>query len=140
MVAGSDDGQSWPLRRGGAVTVVDDALRIDRDGEDTIHIELDNVMEVTQRSVDWFTGILSVILVGIGLYLTQEHLVGGLVFAAAGAVSVYITYRRRDETNLRVQGRTKPVTVYPENGQRFYADLGRLLEVEDARSEGEDTS
>ncbi|MFB6105167.1 MAG: hypothetical protein ABEJ57_08860 [Halobacteriaceae archaeon] len=138
MVDPSDDGVSWPLRRGEKVTIEGDALLVDK-GEDTrVRVELDDLMEVTRREMDWFTGVLSVVLIGIGLYLTQDHVLGGLGFAAAGVVSVYLTYRRRDEINLRIRGRTKPLKVYPENGARFYADLGELLAVEDARVAAEE--
>jgi|GEM_PF-575726 len=137
MVDPSDDGVSWPLRRGEAVTIEGDALLVDKGDDEQVRVELDDLLEVTRREMDWFTGVLSVVLVGIGLYLTQEHVLGGLGFAAAGVVSVYLTYRRRDEINLRVRGRTKPLKVYPENGDRFYADLGQLLEVEDARTAAE---
>lgn len=135
MVDPRDRDMSWALRRGGEVRVLEDALVVDRGAGEPVRVELDDVVEVTQRSVDWFTGILSVVLVGIGVYLTREHVLGGLLFAGAGAASVYVTYRRRNETNLRVRGRAKPLKLYPADGQRFYTDLGRLLEVEDARSD-----
>lgn len=135
MVAEREQGTSWRLRRGDRVEVQEDALIITGVQEDTIRVELDDVAEVTRRRMDWFTGVLSVLLVGIGLLLTQSDVVGGLLLAAAGAVSVYLTYRRRDEMNLRIRGRTKPLQIYPEDGDRFYTDLGRLLEVEDARDD-----
>lgn len=130
--------QSWRLRHGNEIAFRDDVLFIDKGGdEETFRVELDDVVEVTRRTVDWFTGVMSVLLVGIGLLLTTDSVLGGLGFAAAGAVSVYLTYRRRDEMNLRVRGRTKPLKVYPVNGDRFYADLERMLEVEAARDDGE---
>jgi hypothetical protein len=133
MVDVSEQGTTWRLRRGDAIEVVEDALLIEGVEEETVRVEIDEVVEVTRRRVDWFTGVLSVVLIGIGLLLTQDSVLGGLGLAAAGAVSVYLTYRRRDEINLRIRGRTEPLQVYPQNGDRFYADLGRLLEVEDAR-------
>lgn len=135
MEHGGEQEQTWRLRRGDRVTVVDDALIIEGVEEETIHVELDDVVEVSRRSVDWFTGVLSVVLVGVGLLLTQDSVLGGLALAGAGAVSVYLTYRRRDETNLRISGRTKPLQLYPADGDRFYEGLGRLLEVEEARRE-----
>jgi hypothetical protein len=135
MVHGGEQGETWRLRRGKEVRVRDDALLIEGVEDETIRVELDDVVEVSRRSVDWFTGVLSVVLVGLGLLLTQDSIVGGLALAAAGAGSVYLTYRRRDETNLRIRGRTKPLQLYPANGDRFYEGLGRLLEVEEARRE-----
>lgn len=137
MVHGSEQGQSWRLRRGETVTVAEDALLIEGVEDETIRVELDDVLEVSRRSVDWFTGVLSVVLIGLGLLLTQDSVLGGLGLAAAGVVSVYLTYRRRDEINLRIRGRTEPLQVYPQNGDRFYADLGRLLEVEEAQESEE---
>lgn len=137
MVDVSEQGSTWRLRRGDVIEVVEDALIIEGVEEETVRVELDEVVEVTRRRVDWFTGVLSVVLIGIGLLLTQDSVLGGLALAAAGAVSVYLTYRRRDEINLRIRGRTEPLQVYPRNGDRFYTDLGRLLEIEDARESGE---
>lgn len=139
MVDVSEQGSTWRLRGGGVIEVVEDALLIEGVEDDTVRVELDEVVEVTRRRVDWFTGILSVVLIGIGLLLTQDSVLGGLGLAAAGGVSAYLTYRRRDEINLRIRGRTDPLQVYPQNGDRFYADLGRLLEVEDARATAEES-
>lgn len=134
MGAGDGGEQSWRLRRGNEIRLRDDALFIDKGGDaEVVRVDLDDVVKVTRRTVDWFTGVLSVVLIGIGFLLAQDSPIGGLGLAAAGAVSVYLTYRRRDEMNVSVQGRAKPLKVYPKNGDRFYADLERLLEVEDAR-------
>lgn len=139
MVDEREQGSSWRLRRGDRIELREDALIVRGVKDENLRVELDDVVEVTRRRVDWFTGVLSVVLVGIGLFLTQESIVGGLLLAGAGVVSVYLTYRRRDEINLRIRGRTKPLQIYPQNGDRFYGDLGRLLEVEDAREAGGDT-
>lgn len=122
--------ESFALRRGGSLTLTPDGIYVDRPDEDTIRVDHGNVIEIQYESVDWFVAILSVVLVGFGLYSTPRDVLLGLAFAAAGAVSLYLTYRKRDKLSFKVSGRAKPLLVYPENAERVYRTLGALVAEE----------
>jgi hypothetical protein len=133
--------QRLSLRTGGSVALTDDHLLVSADGEVT-RIALDDVAEVTIEAFDWFLGVLSVLLVGYGLYSIPRSALLGVAFAAFGAASLYWTYRKRGKARIRVAGRPKPISVFPADTEAFAAALEPLREGEkdgeQARSEADE--
>ena len=114
-----------PLRNGGTVGLTDKRLLV-VDAAAT-SVELDSITEVSVQSFDWFLGILSVALFGFGLYSTRMHVLGGTAFAAAGLVSLYLTYRKRNEVFVQVTGRPKPLKLYLAEAEAFQEAFGRTM-------------
>jgi len=106
------------LRTGGSVTVTDDRLLVAADGELT-GVELDEVTEVTVEEFDYFLGVLSVALVGYGVYSLSRNAALGLAFATFGAASCYWTYRKRGKARIKVAGRSRPISVFPADTESF---------------------
>lgn len=123
------------LRTDGAVGLTDDRLLV-VDGE-TISVELDAIEEVTVETLDWFLVVLSVLLVGFGVYSTRLHLLGGVAFALFGLASCYWTYRNRNEALVRVRGRATPIKLYPAEIESFQAALERALDRRQAELDAE---
>lgn len=121
------DGDAYPLRRGGDLRVAVDGIYVDRPGEATVYVDPGNVVEVERNDVDYFLGVLSVVLVGFGLYTLTNDLLAGVVFAAAGLLSCYLTYRKRGAVRFRVAGRAKPLTVYPANSTAAFEALRPIM-------------
>lgn len=129
LASGERVRERLPLRTGGSVAVTDDRLLVDADDELT-RIELDEVAEVTVEDFDWFLGVLSVLLVGWGLYSTGRSVALGLAFAAFGAASLYWTYRKRGKARIKVVGRSKPVSVFPADTGTFMDALEPVMAEE----------
>lgn len=119
--------ETYSLRSGGTLACGEDALYVVRDGEDTVRITLDNILEVRYDEFDWFLGIVSLTLVGFGLYSTSRDVLLGLVFAAVGAGSFYLTYRKRGKITFQVSERPKPLEIYPKSGETVYEALHPLI-------------
>lgn len=115
--------EKYPLRNGGTLACGNDALYVLRDDEDAIRVSTDDIVEVQYDDIDWFLVILSLALAGFGLYSTGRDVLLGLGFAAAGVVSLYLTYRKRAKLTFKVSGRPKPLDVYPEGGRKTYEAL-----------------
>ncbi len=128
------------LRTGGSVALSDDYLLVVTDEEsgdpDLTRVALDDVAEVTVEKFDTFLAVLSVLLVGYGLYSVPRSALLGLAFAAFGAVSLYWTYRKRGKVRIRVEGRAKPISLFPADTDAFTSALRPLLDV-DANDETE---
>lgn len=122
--------ETYSLRSGGTLACGEDALYVLRSGEDTIQIFLENIYEVQYDEFDWFLGLVSLTLVGFGIYSTSRDVLLGLGFAAAGAGSFYLTYRKRNKISFRVSGRSKPLDIYPESGKTTYEGLRPLIKNE----------
>lgn len=123
------------LRTGGTAGLTDDRLLVLN--EERVSAELDAIEEVTVQSLDWFLVVLSVLLVGFGLYSTRIHLLGGAAFALFGLASCYWTYRNRDEMLVRVHGRASPIKLYPTETEPFRAALERALDRRQAKLDAE---
>ena len=121
------------LRTGGSVALTDDHLFVVTDessGADDpqiTRVALDDVAEVTVEDVDYFLAVLSVLLVGYGLYSVPRNVALGLAFAAFGALSLYWTYRKRGKARIRVVGRQKPLSVFPADTGTFVDGLEPFL-------------
>ncbi|PSQ15328.1 hypothetical protein BRD00_14470 [Halobacteriales archaeon QS_8_69_26] len=99
------------VRTGGAVGLTDGRLLVVRDGRvETVPFE--NVDEVLVQSFDWFLGVMSVGLVGFGLYSTTMDPLLGLGFAVAGTVSFALTYRRRGRVRVEMHTKPKPLVFH----------------------------
>jgi hypothetical protein len=128
--------QRLSLRTGGSVALTDDYLLVSADGEIT-SIALDDVAEVTIEAFDWFLGVLSVLLVGYGLYSIPKSALLGGAFAAFGAASLYWTYRKRGKARIKVTGRPKPISVFPADTEAFADALEPLrAETDEGVEEG----
>ena len=110
--------ERFPLRTGGSVALTDDRLLVAAD-DSVIRVDFDEIAEITVEDFDWFLVVLSVALVGWGLYSTDRSVGIGLAFAALGAVSLYWTYRKRGKVRFKVVGRPKPLSVFPADAERF---------------------
>lgn len=116
-----------PLRPGGEVAVTDDRVLVRLPGE-PVSIPLERVSEITHEGFDWFLGLVSVALVGFGLYgLTRNPAVGGF-FAIAGFWSLYRTYRQRGLVRIRVRDEPEPVDVHPADVAELYPALAAAME------------
>jgi hypothetical protein len=123
------------LRTGGWVGLTDDHLLVVDPDDDDVRVALDEVAQVTLQDFDWFVGVLSVALVGFGLFMTRQNALGGLAFAAFGAASLYWSYRKRQEVHVHVADRPKPITLYPAAADEFYETLGREIETTEAAAD-----
>lgn len=114
---------SHALRDGGTLSVTTDAIVVDRGTADPIRIAVDNLVEVSLSSFDYFLGLLSVAIVGFGVLSLERNVLLGLAFVVVGLASAYRTYSRRGALTFRVTGRAKPLVVYPEYPQAVYDSL-----------------
>ncbi|MFC6963285.1 hypothetical protein [Halocatena marina] len=115
------------LRSGGWLGIDDDALVIVRESEEPLSVPLDDIAEVTAQDIDLFLVVMSVTLVGFGLWATSRNVVGGLVFATIGLGSLYLTYRKRNRLTISVAGRPKPLQYYPVDTESTYAAINDAL-------------
>lgn len=122
------------LRTGGSVTVTDDRLLVAA-GDELTRVELDEVAEVTVEEFDYFLGVLSVALVGYGIYSASRSPALGLAFAAFGAASCYWTYRKRGKARIKVAGRSRPISVFPADTGTFVDALEPVLVADEATSD-----
>lgn len=122
---------SGDLRPGGRVGLTDERLLVVR--EETTSVEFSSVQAVEMEDFDYFVGLLSLLLVGVGLWGLTRNPPLGLLFAAAGAVSVYVSYRKRSKATVQVHDRAKPLVLYPADAGGFYDALGRQLDAYRAR-------
>jgi hypothetical protein len=130
--------QRLSLRTGGSVALTDDHLLVAADDKITT-IALDDVSEVTIEAFDWFLSVLSILLVGYGLYsIPRSALLGG-GFATFGAMSLYWTYRKRGKARIKVAGRPKPISVFPADTEAFAAALEPLRVKTDEEVEKDET-
>lgn len=108
------------------------ALYIEEDGERT-KVKFENVSEIAFRDTDWFMVVISLTLIGFGLWFVRQS-PASLLFSLAGIGSLYILYRQRNELVVRASGRAKPLTVHPEEPGAFYDALGETMGGEEVSS------
>jgi hypothetical protein len=121
------------LRTGGSVALTDDSLLVVTDessdgGPNLTRVALADVVEVTVEKYDHFLAVLSVLLVGYGLYSVPRNAPVGFAFAGFGAASLYWTYHKRGKARIAVEGRAKPISVFPADTDAFTDALRPLLE------------
>ncbi|EMA32846.1 hypothetical protein [Haloarcula japonica] len=122
----SDERYTCTLRTGGTVVLGADRLVVDR-GDEPVVVELDDVVEVSLQDIDWFLAVMSAALIGFGLLSLDRSLLLGGAFAAAGAVSLALTYRKRYALRIQVTGRADPLRCFPADPQTLLAELEQAL-------------
>lgn len=124
------------LRKGGWIGYSDDAVFVRRDDQG-IKIRRTDIARITLNPIEWDLVVMSVLLVGIGLFVgTTRNLLVGVGFLAVGCWSLYRTYGNRYELIIRVQNEPKPVSVYPVQPKACHETLGDLIRVPDADADG----
>lgn len=124
------------LRSGDEIAVTDRRVLVRKDDE-TTSVPYTNVSEVSNESFDWFLAILSLALVGFGLYSISNNAFVGVGLALFGLWSVYRTYRHRDRVRIHTHSQAKPVEVFPEDVEQLYDELEPAIEA--VRTERERT-
>ncbi|MFU1780672.1 hypothetical protein ACM16X_04755 [Haloarcula japonica] len=122
----SDERYTCTLRTGGTVVLGADRLVVDR-GDEPVVVELDDVVEASLQDIDWFLAVMSAALIGFGLLSLDRSILLGGAFAAAGAVSLALTYRKRYALRIQVTGRTDPLRCFPADPQTLLAELEQAL-------------
>ena len=124
----ADIDDSLDLRRQAPLRVADgwagfdgEALYVDRDGE-RVRVAFEHVTELSYRDTDYFVVMLSLVLVGFGVWFLSESPFS-ILFSLFGLASLYRLYRHRGEVVVRVADRPKPLTFHPEAGGGFYDAL-----------------
>jgi hypothetical protein len=124
-------------RDDGAVGLTDDRLLL-FDGDDTVtSVEYDTIDEVTAEDLDWFLAVLSVGLVGFGLFSFDRSALLAAGFALAGIGSLYLVYRNRGEVNVGVHDRAKPLSFHLDEPETFLSRLESRLDDYEARLHAE---
>lgn len=123
------------LRSGDEIAVTDRRVLVHEDAE-TTSVPYANVSEISNESFDWFLTILSLALVGFGLYSITENVVVGIGSVLFGLWSVYRTYRHRDRVRIHTHSQAKPVEVFPEEVDQLYDELEPAIEAVRAEREG----
>ncbi|NLV06079.1 hypothetical protein GOC83_08050 [Haloarcula rubripromontorii] len=114
------------LRPGGTIILGADRLVVDRDDEPVV-VDLADVVEVSLQDIDWFLAVMSAALIGFGLLSLNRSVLLGGAFAVAGAVSLALTYRKRNALRIRVTGRADPLRCLPAEPQALLAELEAAL-------------
>jgi len=103
------------LRRGSWVGYTDEAIYVDRDGQ-KVKIPHDVVTEVALRTLEWDLAVMSLLLVGVGGFVTlTRNPLAGVAFVAVGVASLYWTYAKRYELVIRAENEPKPLRIYPSH-------------------------
>ena len=112
------------LRRGGWIGYNETGVYVDRDDETRIKIQHGNITQVGLKSAEWDLVVMSVILVGVGVFVgTTRNLLVGTGFAAVGGASLYWSYRKRHELAIHVANEPKPIAVYPTHPTECHETL-----------------
>lgn len=124
--------------------VSDEEIRISREDNETVSIPAEAVRKVNLEVFKWSLAVISAVTVVFGAYFfIVENPLGGIIFAAVGVWSLYRTYRERNTLILWVDGRPKPVTVYPEDPKACHAAIAQVIRPEEtpvtAEPRGTDT-
>lgn len=125
------------LRSGGWIGYNDDAVFVQREAGKDIKIRRGDIARVSLNTVEWDLAIMSLLLVGVGLYVgASRNVLVGLGFVAVGCWSLYRTYDKRYGLVIRVQDEPSPVAVHPVQPKECYETLGDIVRSADADSGG----
>lgn len=116
------------LRNGGWVGVTPDLLAVVRPDEPPVYVEFEQVETIRTEPLDWFLVLMSVALVGFGLFSAQRNLLAAFAFCVAGGASLYLTYRRRDRVRISASGETDDLTIFPEDVEALKRALDPYVE------------
>ena len=112
------------LRRGGWIGYNETGVYVDRDDETRIKIQHGNITQVGLKSAEWDLVVMSVVLVGVGVFVgTTRNPLVGTGFAAVGVASLYWSYRKRHELVIHVANEPKPIAVYPTHPTECHETL-----------------
>jgi hypothetical protein len=121
------------LRPGGWVGYSEEAVFVDR-GDERLKIDNERIVQVGLRVIEWDLVVMSILLVGIGGYVTLSlNPLVGVAFAVVGALSLYYTYRQRYELVIEVENEIKPVTVHPSHPKKCHETLVEQVGLEPVR-------
>ena len=116
------------LRSGDEIAVTEQRVLV-RSPDEITSVPYTNVSEVSHESFDWFLAIMSLALVGFGVYSIPANAFVGVGLAAVGLWSLYRTYRHRDRVRIHTHSQAKPVEVFPENVDALYAELEPAIDA-----------
>lgn len=114
------------LRSGGRIGISDERLLVL--DEQVRSVPFENVDELRFQSFDWFLMLMSLGLVAFGLFSITIHVLGGLAFAGAGVVSVYLTYRKRGRVTVKLHSQVKPVVFHLDDTASFREEMELRME------------
>ncbi|MGQ5516956.1 hypothetical protein [Halococcus saccharolyticus] len=116
------------LRRGGWIGYNEEGVYVDRDDETRIKIRHGNVTQVGLKSAEWDLVVMSLVLVGVGVFVgTTRNPLVGIGFAAVGLGSLYWSYRKRHELVIHVANERKPIAVYPTHPAECHETLAERV-------------
>ncbi|MFB6271227.1 MAG: hypothetical protein ABEH83_14885 [Halobacterium sp.] len=111
------------LRGGGWIGYSEDAVFV-VDGDDRIKVPKDAVEGLALRTLEFDVAVMSLLLVGVGVYVALErNPLVGVAFAAVGVYSSYRTYQQRYELVVDVENEPKPLSVHPEHPKECHRTL-----------------
>ncbi|MFB6255097.1 MAG: hypothetical protein ABEI06_10865 [Halobacteriaceae archaeon] len=117
------------LRRKEIIDIGPEDVVIRSKNDQPIRIEYDNITEISHKRMDWFLMVLSAVVVVFGILSLRRTILGGIAFLAFGLISIYWTYRKRQEIKIFVTDRGKPITIYPDDGVKCYRILGEAMDT-----------
>lgn len=111
------------LRREGWIGYSADSVFVD-EGDEKIRIDNEAVEQLSLRWMEWDLVVMSLVLVAVGGYVfaTRNPYVG-VGFVVVGLASLYRSYRKRYELEIRIANQPKPVRVYPEHPTECHETL-----------------
>ena len=122
-----EDTRSFDLRFGGTAEIHEDSLQVKGSDGDSRSFPADEIVSASLKDIDWFLAVMSVALSGFGVLSLDRHLLLGIGFTAAGVVSLWLTYRKRNQITIRVKNRTSPVTLHPVNASVCYSTIEEYI-------------
>ena len=116
------------LRRGGWIGYNEEGVYVDRNGGTKIRVRHGNVTQIALRGAEWDLVVMSLVLVGVGVFVgaTRNPLVG-IGFAAVGVASLYWSYRKRHELVIHVANERKPIAVHPTHPAECHETLAERV-------------
>jgi hypothetical protein len=125
--------QRLPLRRGGWLRVDEANVHIRRDGEEDVSVSGEDIRKIKLQVFDYTLGVISAAAVAFGAYFAvSEQFLVGIGIALVGGWSLYRSYRERYTLVIWVDGRPKPLAVYPEDPQQCHAAVARVVRPDEA--------
>jgi len=126
-------GDRLPLRRGGWLRVDGGNVHIQRDEGQDLTVAGEDIRKIKLQVFDYTLGVISVAAVAFGAYFAvRERFLVGLGIALVGVWSLYRSYRERYTLVIWIDGRPKPVAVYPENPEQCHAAVARVVRPDEA--------
>lgn len=126
-------GDRLPLRRGGWLRVAEGDVHIRRDEGQDLTVTGEDIRKIKLQVFDYTLGVISAATVAFGAYFAvREQFLVGVGIGLVGVWSLYRSYRERYTLVIWVDGRPKPVAVYPENPEQCHAAVARVVRPDEA--------